>query len=245
MKILDFGLAKLAEAPEAVRVERAFRPASQTSLLSPGGIQPGAGLNPAPNDSSDAHNGTPEGVPLQNGTLPDATLTRTGTAMGTAGYMSPEQARGEKLDARTDLFSFGLILYEMATGQRAFSGDTAAILKDAILNHTPAPVQRANPTLPPKLEEITNKALEKDREQRYQTAADIRTDLEILRARNQPLPGSAATGSSERRQRFCWRPSSGGFFTGARTGRHTSRRRTRSCSPTSPTPPATLFLTAH
>ena len=72
--------------------------------------------------------------------------------MGTAGYMSPEQVRGEKLDARTDLFSFGLVLYEMATGQRAFSGDTAAILNDAILNHTPAPVHELNSTLPPKLE---------------------------------------------------------------------------------------------
>ena len=81
--------------------------------------------------------------------------------MGTAGYMSPEQVRGEKLDARTDLFSFGLILYEMTTGLRAFSGDTAAILKDAILNQTPAPVRELNPTAPPKLEPIINNALEK------------------------------------------------------------------------------------
>ena len=73
--------------------------------------------------------------------------------MGTAGYMSPEQVRGEKLDARTDLFSFGLVLYEMATGQRAFTGDTAAILKDAILNHDAVPVRELNSTLPPKLEE--------------------------------------------------------------------------------------------
>ena len=72
-------------------------------------------------------------------------LTRTGVAMGTAGYMSPEQVRGEKVDARTDLFSFGLVLYEMATGQRAFSGDTAAIVHDAILNQMPTPVHERNP----------------------------------------------------------------------------------------------------
>ncbi len=97
--------------------------------------------------------------------------------MGTAGYMSPEQVRGEKLDARTDLFSFGLVLYEMATGQRAFTGETAAILKDAILNHTPASLRELNSTLPRTLEAVVNKALEKDRDLRYQTAVELRTDL--------------------------------------------------------------------
>ena len=99
-----------------------------------------------------------EAAPLQPATPVEHTLTRTGMAMGTAGYMSPEQVRGEKLDARTDLFSFGLVLYEMATGQRAFTGETAAILKDAILNHTPAPVREVNSTIPAKLEQIIGKA---------------------------------------------------------------------------------------
>src|SRR5215472_2012349 len=86
-------------------------------------------------------------------------LTRTGIKMGTAAYMSPEQVRGEKLDARTDLFSLGLVLYEMATGQQAFSSSTAAILHDAILNRTPVAARQLNPDLPLKLEEIINKAL--------------------------------------------------------------------------------------
>ena len=116
------------------------------------------------------------------------TLTRTGLAMGTAGYMSPEQVRGEKLDARTDLFSFGLILYEMATGQRAFSGETAAILKDAILNHTPVPVHDLNSTLPPKLVQAIDQALEKDRELRYQSAQEMRADLQSLALQ---LPGQS------------------------------------------------------
>lgn len=120
------------------------------------------------------------------GLVADLNLTRTGVALGTAAYMSPEQVRGEKLDARTDLFSFGLVLYEMATGQQAFAGHTAAVLHDAILNRTPAAARKLNPELPPKLEEIINKALEKDREQRYQTAAQMRTDLESMQPRGTP-----------------------------------------------------------
>jgi eukaryotic-like serine/threonine-protein kinase len=111
----------------------------------------------------------------------DLALTRTGIALGTAAYMSPEQVRGETLDARTDLFSFGLVLHEMATGEQAFSGETAAMLHDAILNRAPVPAQKLNPGIPPKLEEIINRALEKDRERRYPSAAQMRMDLESLR----------------------------------------------------------------
>jgi serine/threonine protein kinase len=113
-------------------------------------------------------------------------------AMGTASYMSPEQVRGEKVDARTDLFSFGLVLYEMATGHQAFSGETAAMPRDAILNHAPVPVRQLNPELPAKLEEIIHKTLEKDRDLRYQSAAEIRTDLKRFK-RDTDSGRSAAT----------------------------------------------------
>ena len=110
----------------------------------------------------------------------DASLTRTGMAIGTAGYMSPEQIKKERLDARTDLFSFGLVLYEMATGQRAFAGDTAEAVHQAILHQTPAPAQDVNVAVPGRLNAIIAKALEKDRAQRYQSAADLAADLEAF-----------------------------------------------------------------
>jgi len=108
-------------------------------------------------------------------------LTKSGTALGTLGYMSPEQVRGEELDPRTDIFSFGLVLYEMATGRQAFMGNTIGVITDGILNRAPIPAGRVNAEVPPKLEEIINKALEKDRKLRYQTASDLRADLQRMK----------------------------------------------------------------
>jgi serine/threonine protein kinase len=162
-KILDFGLAKLA------------------SILSLEG-----------DDSASDARSDGRAAWKPRGTLPLSTpelfLSRTGAAMGTAGYMSPEQVRGEKLDAHTDLFSFGLVLYEMATGKRAFAGDTGPELQEAILTQTPTPAREVNPTLPAKLEEIIGRALEKNREERYQSASETRADLQSLQREIQPKP---------------------------------------------------------
>jgi len=153
-KILDFGLAKLAHGP----TEEADDPKPESG-------------------DGNGKRGAPEVVAH---VTPDPWLSRTGVAMGTAGYMSPEQARGEKLDARTDLFSFGLVLYEMATGHRAFEGDTGLALHNAILTQTPAPARELNPKLPAKLGQIITKALEKNRDARYQNVSELRADLEGL-----------------------------------------------------------------
>jgi eukaryotic-like serine/threonine-protein kinase len=154
----------------------------------------------------------PAGASVDVSKMPTATagelLTSPGTTMGTMTYMSPEQARGEELDTRTDLFSFGAVLYEMTTGRMAFSGNTAAIVHEAILNRAPVPVARLNPELSPKLEEIIEKALEKDRKLRYQGAAEIRIDLQRLKRDTDsgrlPVETAAAVGIGEQR-RIPWK----------------------------------------
>ena len=162
MKILDFGLAKLM-APGEKQLAQAAQMGDGEDLeaYSSGGPKP-----KSPLEFSGIHAG------------PGVHLTRTGSAMGTAGYMSPEQVRGEMLDARTDLFSFGLVLYELFTCQRAFSGETAEVVHNAILNNSPVPLRDLNPALPDKLVTTIDKALEKDRDLRWQSAAEIRVELD-------------------------------------------------------------------
>jgi serine/threonine protein kinase/Tol biopolymer transport system component len=127
-------------------------------------------------------------------------LTSPGVAVGTVAYMSPEQVRGKELDARTDLFSFGVVLYEMATGSVPFRGETSGVITEAILNRAPVAPVRLNPELPAKLEDIINKALEKDRDLRYQAASDIRTDLKRLRRDTDSGRISSTSGRTEQVQ---------------------------------------------
>ncbi len=162
-KILDFGLAKVVESAIA------GHPAAGQSDLGE------------------------TAVAASTAAFDTLRLTQTGTTVGTAQYMSPEQVRGEKLDARTDLFSFGLVLYEMATGQRAFPGNTVPVVHDAILHMAPLPIQQISPEHS-LLEPVISRAIEKDRELRYQSAADMRIDLQGLK--HDSLTGHTAAADS-------------------------------------------------
>jgi len=162
VKILDFGLAKLASSEG--------EPQGATAALSP--------LLPR-----DLEPRSPQQISSEN----RATLTLTGTALGTVGYMSPEQIRKDNLDARTDLFSFGLVLYEMAMGRRAFQGESVAIVQEAILHDSPSPARDLRSSVPRRLNAIISKALEKDCARRYQSATEMREDLLLVQKQLRPF----------------------------------------------------------
>jgi eukaryotic-like serine/threonine-protein kinase len=191
VKILDFGLAKLVIGDQASAFSSPAEAPNQGQVLSSVILSEERSDESKDRYDREDLNEVPRLAAANSGPLArdetpkvaDATLTRTGLAMGTAGYMSPEQVRGENLDVRTDIFSFGLVLYEMATGQRAFSGETAAVVQNAIVTNAPVAVRELNSMLPARLVTIIDKALEKDRERRYQSVAKMRGELEQVNAK--------------------------------------------------------------
>src|SRR5579862_7967420 len=134
-----------------------------------------------------------DGVPASDDTPFEDSLTAVGVVPGTAVYMAPEQARGEDLDPRSDIFSFGVVLYEMATGKKPFRGTNVVTTLDAILHQKPAPPRSVNASLPPQLENVIGKAMQKDRAQRYQTAAQIKADLQQLKRQTESGPVKSAS----------------------------------------------------
>src|SRR6202050_1546680 len=209
--LLDFG-AQIADALDAAHsrgiIHRDIKPANifitsrgQAKILDFGLAKQGA--------TRRVGEAVGAGNSITQPTTDNLLLTSPGSAIGTVAYMSPEQARGEDLDARTDLFSLGAVLYEMATGQAAFTGATSPVIFDAIFHVTSAAPSQLNPAIPAKLDEIVGKALEKDRDLRCQTAAELRGDLKRLKRDSDS--GRAAGGSGS-----AWSGAGGG----ARSGTH-------------------------